>query len=57
MQKRKDAKPTAPEVGIIYRVGEKLLIDSTPLAQAGRFKGFWKGQAMHLLRGPSRERG
>jgi hypothetical protein len=37
MQKRKDTKPTAPKVGIIYLVGGKLLIDSTPLAQAGSY--------------------
>jgi hypothetical protein len=28
---------TAPKVGIIYLVGGKLLIDSTPLAKAGRY--------------------
>ena len=36
-QGRKTAKPTAPEVGIVYFVPKKLLIDSTPLAQAGRY--------------------
>jgi hypothetical protein len=34
-------KPTrAPEVGIIYLVGEKLWIDSTPVAQAMNFGGY-----------------
>jgi hypothetical protein len=30
----KNAKPTEPKVGIIYLVGRKLLIDSTPFSQA-----------------------
>jgi len=30
-------KPTKPSGGIIYLVGEKLLIDSTPLGQAGSY--------------------
>jgi hypothetical protein len=38
--KRKDAEPTAPKVGIIYLVGEELLIDSTPLVKAGRYGDF-----------------
>jgi hypothetical protein len=37
MRKRKGTKPTAPKVGIIYLVGGKLLIDSTPVAQAGSY--------------------
>jgi hypothetical protein len=40
MQERKNAEPTAPKVGIIYLVGGELLIDSTPLAQAGRYGDF-----------------
>jgi hypothetical protein len=36
MQKRKNTEPTEPKVGICYLVGRKLLIDSTPLSQAGR---------------------
>jgi len=34
---RTNAKPTPPQVGIIYLVGAKLLIDSTPLTNAGRY--------------------
>ena len=30
----------APKVGIIYLVGDKLWIDATPLAEAGRFSDF-----------------
>jgi hypothetical protein len=37
MRKRKGAKPTTPSVGMIYLVGGKLLIDSTPLVQAGSY--------------------
>jgi hypothetical protein len=38
MQKRKDTKPRpAPRVGIVYLVGDKLFIDSTPVAQAGTY--------------------
>ena len=37
MQKRKNAKSSAPKVGIMYLVGGKLLIDSTPLAEADRY--------------------
>jgi hypothetical protein len=37
MRERENTKPTATKVGIIYLVGEKLLIDSTPLAQAGSY--------------------
>jgi len=36
-QKRKDAKPTGPKVGIIYLVGSKLWIDATPLTEAGHY--------------------
>ncbi len=36
VQPRKIAKLTSPQVGIVYLVGRTLLIDSTPLAQAGR---------------------
>jgi hypothetical protein len=38
--KRKNAQPTSPKVGIIYFVGGELLIDSTPLARAGRYGDF-----------------
>jgi hypothetical protein len=34
---RTNAKPAAPQIGIIYLVGGKLLIDSTPLTNAGRY--------------------
>ena len=38
MQKRKDTKPRpTPRLGIIYLVGDKLFIDSTPVAQAGTY--------------------
>ena len=38
MQKRKDTKPKpSPRVGIVYLVGDKLFIDSTPVAQAGTY--------------------
>jgi hypothetical protein len=38
MQKRKDTKPRpASRVGIVYFVGGKLFIDSTPAAQAGTY--------------------
>lgn len=38
MRKPKETKPRpAPKVGIIYIFGGKLLIDSTPLGQAGRY--------------------
>jgi len=36
MHKRKSAKPTEPKVGIVYLVGQKLLVDSTPLSKAVR---------------------
>ena|ERR1700691_3924009 len=50
MQKRKNAGPTAPRVGIIYFVGGELRIDSTPLAQAGRYGDYRireRGQVDH----------
>jgi hypothetical protein len=37
MPKRKDTKATEPKVGIIYSVGAKLFLDSTPLSMAGRY--------------------
>lgn len=38
--KKSDRNPTgAPEVGIVYLVGDKLLADTTPLAQADDFSG------------------
>jgi hypothetical protein len=37
MKKRKVAKPAEPKVGIIYLVDGKLLIDSTPFAEAGGY--------------------
>ena len=45
MKKRKKAKPNEPEVGIMFLVGNKLLFDSTPLSQAGRY-------ADHLIHEP-----
>jgi hypothetical protein len=36
-QKRKSVKLTATQVGIIYLIKGKLLIDSTPLAEAGHY--------------------
>jgi hypothetical protein len=35
IQRRKNPKTAEPAVGIIFLVGDKLLIDSTPLSQAG----------------------
>ena len=38
VQKCKDTKPRpAPHVGIVYFIGAKLFIDSTPVAQAGTY--------------------
>ena len=38
IQKCTDTKPrSAPRVGIVYFVGDKLFIDSTPVAQAGTY--------------------
>ena len=38
IQKCTDTKPrSAPKVGIVYFVGDKLFIDSTPVAQAGTY--------------------
>ena len=38
--RRKNAEPISPKVGIIYLVGGELLIDSTPIAKAGRYGDF-----------------
>ena len=46
--KRKNAGPTAPKVGIIYLVREELLIDSTPLAQAGHYGDFRIHERSHI---------
>jgi hypothetical protein len=40
--------PTSSSVGIIYLVGGELLIDSTPLAQAGRYGEFRIHERSHL---------
>jgi hypothetical protein len=48
MQKRKKAEPTAPKVGIIYLVREELMIDSTPLAKAGRYGDFRIHERGHI---------
>jgi hypothetical protein len=45
LKKRKKAKPNEPEVGIMFLVGNKLIFDSTPLSQAGRY-------ADHLIHEP-----
>jgi hypothetical protein len=45
---RKNAEPTAPRVGIIYLVSEGLLIESTPLAQAGRYGDFRIHELSHI---------
>jgi hypothetical protein len=46
--KRKNAEPTSHKVGIIYLVGGELLIDSTPLAQAGRYGDFRIHERGHI---------
>jgi hypothetical protein len=48
LRKRKNAEPTAPRVGIIYLLGEELLIDSTPLAKAGRYGDFRIHERGHI---------
>jgi hypothetical protein len=48
MWQRKNAEPTAPRVGIIYLVGEELLIDSTPLDHAGRYGDFRIHERGHI---------
>jgi hypothetical protein len=48
MQKRKNAEAAAPSVGIIYLVRGKLLIDSTPLTQAGRYGDFAIHERGHI---------
>jgi hypothetical protein len=47
--KRKNPEPTAPRVGIIYLVGGEILIDSTPLAQAGRYGDFRIHERGHIV--------
>jgi hypothetical protein len=46
--KRKNEDPTSPKVGIIYLVGGELLIDSTPLAQAGVYDVFRIHERSHI---------
>jgi hypothetical protein len=48
MRKLKNAQPTSPKIGIIYLVGGELLIDSTPLAQAGRYGDFRIHERGHI---------
>jgi hypothetical protein len=48
MLKWKNAEPNSPKVGIIYLVAEELLIDSTPLAQAGRYGDFRIHERSHI---------
>src|ERR1700686_2825078 len=48
MPKRKNAVPTSPKVGIIYLVGEELLIDSTPIAKARRYGDFRIHERGHI---------
>jgi hypothetical protein len=48
MQKRKNAEADAPSVGIMYVVRGKLLIDSTPLDQAGRYGDFAIHEGGHI---------
>jgi hypothetical protein len=48
MLKRKNAEPTSPKVGIIYLVGEELLIDSTPIAKARRYGDFRIHERGHI---------
>jgi hypothetical protein len=48
MQQRKNAVAAAPSVGIMYLVKGKLLIDSTPLAQAGRYGDFAIHERSHI---------
>jgi hypothetical protein len=40
MPKRKNAKPTAPNVGIVFLVGKTLLIDRTPVSEGGIYGDF-----------------
>jgi hypothetical protein len=46
--KRKNADLTSPKVGIIYLVREELLVDSTPLARAGRYGDFRIHERGHI---------
>src|ERR1700692_243883 len=46
--RRKNAEPTAPKVGIIYLVGGEVLINSTPLAKAGRYGDFNIHELAHI---------
>jgi hypothetical protein len=46
--KRKNAEPTSPKVGVIYLIEGELLIDSTPLAQAGRYGDFRIHECGHI---------
>jgi hypothetical protein len=48
LPKRKNSEPTSPSVGIIYLVKEELFIDSTPLAQAGRYGDFRIHEQSHI---------
>ena len=48
IRKRKNAETAAPSIGIMYLVRGKLLIDSTPLAQAGRYGDFAIHEGGHI---------
>jgi hypothetical protein len=45
---RQHSEPTTPSVGIFYLVGSVLLIDSTPVAQAGVYGEFRIHERSHL---------
>ena len=50
MPKRKNAKPTAPNVGIVFLVGKTLLIDRTPVSEGeiyGDFRIHERGHDMY----------
>ena len=46
--RRTNAEPTSPKVGIIYLFEGELLIDSTPLARAGRYGDFRIHERGHI---------
>ena len=48
LPKRKNEESTSPRVGIIYLVGLELLIDSTPLAEAGHYGEFRIHECSHI---------
>jgi hypothetical protein len=47
----------APEVGIIYLVGDKLFIDSTPINRAGSYGDHLIHERDHGVRGGQSARG